>query len=1443
MFGTRPTWPACRRLAATFLVGLLAVEGLVFLPGAQTAGAHASSATAANNTTSTSAYIPTPTNEALKTAAETDGGPILNGATIKAQVQFFDRDGNQLQADSSLTAEQQAAENQGYNQTLVSGDKIIEPPVPPTIDNYVFDHWALNDGSEGWQSKVYDFNTVQTFSTTSTIKLYAQYRRSYVIGFIVRKEDIGGDQDRIVGSFAETRTCDENGNYINDSDEVSDRLSCRFEDYEKDIRPFLGGGKYVAGWTRARDSYNDEDFVQDSEIVGAHQNFYATIREGFALVFDSTGGSQVPVSYGSPRQAPTQPSSTPTKAGYTFKGWSSDPTTYTPYDFEKPLTEDTKAYAFWDPAITTVRLETLVESSVNTNEDALPLVWNAFRFTDADKVTSCRADGNCKETNPLIIFDSSQKDGLPEAGATDGTEDYTQALARTTAAAAARSGEYRLQASVAIPGVFKSEEHVGLDSALELKDKCVVPSGMEQVFEASLEEPADDSYATQGVAADGSTTFICRLKRKRGSFTYYYSYLGSGNLKSELDGKSDNVLYAVTFYGLLDGDDVIGSSGEYPGENLTAATNKAQELAKEYLLDQDKYLESALITTRNASIYDAAGASATKYAAPPSYSSKASPISFTIPSSIRTQIFYPRIEIGSDYLLSKGTNSFASTSLDSDLTANYEANKETYLAELKANRDEIFDGSSHISIDPLLGYNSALGEVSLIATAQDHNAEYGFRQFYYGNGEYAAEGAKTIGFKKYDPDNPPATVLAFLNRLDTEVADYLRTRQPKKTSGRTNDNLRIVPLYYKRQAYCLNLIADDDTEDYKVMVPYNYSLTEAANANYTSGDDDAQLEKAKGLQAYLDKYVPGVTRRSSDGAVFIGWSQSNSQADLVTSASITGDTFKMPAFDSSLIALWRPVHYTLRVFCNVSSTTPCLTNDYAVNSYVNESDFKDQTLTPPAGLQLNDLQGWMWRPRYVATYGSNGQPLTYRYGSWRDLEEGATPQMFSDIDMRPRWSLEALQVTYYPGQVDESGTATGPQGTGSATSDWRYQRGSYPVAKDSAFTAPVGYWFAGWSDQDGNLIYPNDLVVGRDDQGKPTDQGILTDRQLYARWLAIPTTKVTYHSNYPAELGAADQTEVAQDGCERNTTHQVLDVNAAWSRAAARQGWSFIGWSDTADGEVKYLPTSLNGTSSSRIWVNSVVLNDRHVNDLYARWEQLPLFYIKKVTAQVGGESDPALDPDGDPSFQLLSGAKFALYKEDILESNKLQTPVLAVETQELAGERWVDSAQFMFTLPDGHYFLVESQSPTGYELLTTPIEFTISNGTLTLTEEQALVTLRTATIRHLPDEDESSTNTDAVALSGSASLRASSEAASSSAASGSVDYSSAADTSAAPGTNLAVGASASPGSSAQMLVIENVPSRSLPASGAPGYLVFLLVGLAGLVIGFGFKYFDHSKK
>ena len=192
-------------------------------------------------------------------------------------------------------------------------------PETPTRDGYVFSKWTTDVAGE----HEYDFAT----TVSAPITLYAQWTEAKTVTFDVQ----GGSE--IAAQQVQTG-----------------KSAVRPENPER-------VGYAFAGWYTSADTSGSEyDFTA---AVNDDVTLYAKWTPNmYAVTFDSQGGSAVDaqqVAYGG---YATQPA-TPTRAGYTFVGWTTDAAGTTPYGFGMPVTGGITLYAKWDDAGATYHTVTI----------------------------------------------------------------------------------------------------------------------------------------------------------------------------------------------------------------------------------------------------------------------------------------------------------------------------------------------------------------------------------------------------------------------------------------------------------------------------------------------------------------------------------------------------------------------------------------------------------------------------------------------------------------------------------------------------------------------------------------------------------------------------------------------------------------------------------------------------------------------------------------------------------------------------------------------------------------------------------------------------------------------------------------------------------------------------------------------------------------------------
>ena len=94
---------------------------------------------------------------------------------------------------------------------------------------------------------------------------------------------------------------------------------------------------------------------------GKTLNLYAWYAKSVTVSFIANGGTAVPSQIIA--EDDTATSGQTTRTGYTFRGWSTNKDTYTPFDFTTPVNEDLTLYAFWDADLVPVTIVYMYENA------------------------------------------------------------------------------------------------------------------------------------------------------------------------------------------------------------------------------------------------------------------------------------------------------------------------------------------------------------------------------------------------------------------------------------------------------------------------------------------------------------------------------------------------------------------------------------------------------------------------------------------------------------------------------------------------------------------------------------------------------------------------------------------------------------------------------------------------------------------------------------------------------------------------------------------------------------------------------------------------------------------------------------------------------------------------------------------------------------------------
>ena len=238
----------------------------------------------------------------------------------------------------------ETAESPWYTQTVKTGDT-LNPPADPTLAGFHFTGWKTADGAE------VPFGTV-TVTETSIIKCFAQWAEN---------------KNPIHVYFMAAEKAAENSNEVVYTGVAQNGAVAIPEDYKDITWKTADGG-----------TFNGTGVTGDMNVYPASASCW--------LTFDSQGGSAIASHY--VRQGESFELSKvgkPTKAGYTFAGWSleANGTKQT----EVIPNGDTKLYALWTP---TTADYTVIHWQENANDDG-------YSFKESQKLSG-KTDGQTNAT-------------------------------------------------------------------------------------------------------------------------------------------------------------------------------------------------------------------------------------------------------------------------------------------------------------------------------------------------------------------------------------------------------------------------------------------------------------------------------------------------------------------------------------------------------------------------------------------------------------------------------------------------------------------------------------------------------------------------------------------------------------------------------------------------------------------------------------------------------------------------------------------------------------------------------------------------------------------------------------------------------------------------------------------------------------------------------------
>ena len=286
-------------------------------------------------------------------------------------------------------------------------------------------------------------------------------------------------------------------------------------------------------------------------------------------------------------------------------------------------------------------------------------------------------------------------------------------------------------------------------------------------------------------------------------------------------------------------------------------------------------------------------------------------------------------------------------------------------------------------------------------------------------------------------------------------------------------------------------------------------------------------------------YAPSTPPAGMDGYVFAGWYDNEKGAG--DAYDFTGKT--MPAQNITLHAKWvAPVH-TVTFWKDVTATTALKTID---NIPHGDKIMAEDAPAVTVG-DGEEFYGWTLR---------NGTPFNF------DTKITEDYNLYAKVGSEKGYKL-TYSVNGKTDVVEDSN---------------RYAKDTPAVVKNCpAAAAPAGEVFLGWAKTEGgNVAYRPGATIQ-----------MTKDTTLYAVFgPKTGTVSLTYHNNF----GATDETYSEED-----TNNALVTVKTyAATGLPTREGYSFQGWSTTANGGVEY------AAGASAVIDN---VNAATTNHLYAVWQ------------------------------------------------------------------------------------------------------------------------------------------------------------------------------------------------------------------------------------------------
>lgn len=449
------------------------------------------------------------------------------------------------------------------------------------------------------------------------------------------------------------------------------------------------------------------------------------------------------------------------------------------------------------------------------------------------------------------------------------------------------------------------------------------------------------------------------------------------------------------------------------------------------------------------------------------------------------------------------------------------------------------------------------------------------------------------------------------------------------------------------------------------------SVTDKSDSNYNAAYNE---NGGKAYHAETDETVT-VEATANEGYNFVGWYDEN--GNLVTTNTEYSYVETKESVKTYYARFQAPVTQTyIRQVWNVDKWENTEDNAIGTLGRYSYTDVVGMPIssTATAG-SLYDFKGW---------YDSEGNKVA----DDMLINDGATISYTTtgDATYYARFSKKIVTQTYIR-QVMDSDTwkNTTDNKVGTLTS----YGGEDEIDKSASSTANAGdgYQFVGWYDVNGNKV-TNGATISYTTTGNAT---------YYARFKKLVT------QTYTRQIKNGDIWEDTTDdtiGTLSPYTHTDVVGTSVSSTATAESGYKFVGWFDSDGNEVNVDMLDDNGATISYTTTGNATY--------YARFEKVYTLNVSKIDGNKSTEDNKV----------PLVGAEFTLYKKDsngnetvVYNEESIKCTVVEVEVTALSEDETKATAVFEDKISlDMEYYLVETDVPTGYQLLDSPLKITFDS-------------------------------------------------------------------------------------------------------------------------------------